>query len=221
MRQAITFFGFAVLLAEMEWNMSSVWETFTFCVCTFLSQPPTCSTQDAPLSRATSGASTTPVAASVPRFQGEWGISPAPVPVPVQTPCWVQLISPVCSFQGAQQNPGSKFLPDGSRRPPASLGGWLLLSLQYDQLLQQPEQDCQITQRSLRPRNLPPQLTVSVQIWSYLSHHSCINNVFKSNPVCVDFNCQLLSNLTVTFKERVLSIHFYLLFPFRTGFYSS
>lgn len=48
-------------------------ETFTFCVFTFLSQPPMCSTQDAPLSRATSEGSTIPVAASVPPFQGKWG----------------------------------------------------------------------------------------------------------------------------------------------------
>lgn len=55
-----------------------VLETLMFCV--FPSQPPTCSTQDAPLSRATSEASTIPVAASAPRSQGEWVVG---------TPCWV------------------------------------------------------------------------------------------------------------------------------------
>lgn len=84
-----------------------------------------------------------------------------PKPGPVQTAWWVQLISSVCSFQGAQQNPCFKFLPDGPRGPPASLSGRLLLSFQYDHLLQQLEQDCQISQRSLRPRNLPPQLMLA------------------------------------------------------------
>lgn len=111
-------------------------------------------------------------------------------------------------FQGAQQNPRVKFLPDGPRGPPASLSGRLLLSFQYDQLLQQLEQDCQISQRSLRPRNLPPQqsFTVSDKILSYLSNHNCTIHVFRSNPIS-DFNCQTLSNLTVKFKEGYPSIH--------------
>lgn len=144
-----------------EWSLEcrTPEETFTFCVCSFLSQPPMCSTQVAPLSWATSEASTIPVAASAPRFQGECGIFPGPEPV--LAPCWAQLTSSVCSFQGAQTNPGFKLLPDWPGRPPASLRGWLLLSFQYVHFLQQPEQDCQISQRSLSLRNLPPLLMLA------------------------------------------------------------
>lgn len=114
--------------------------------CVFVSQPPMWSTQGAPPSPAMSAASTTPVAASAPRFQGEsppGGSRPDASPSPAQFFC--------LSFQGAQQDPGSELLPDGPRGPPAALSGGLLLPLQHGQLLQQLDQDSQISQRSLRP----------------------------------------------------------------------
>lgn len=102
--------------------------------------------------------------------------------------------SSLCSSQGAQPNPRFQLLPDGPRGAPASLRGRLLLSVQYGQLLQQPEQDCQVPQRSLRPKESYLHswcwLTVSAKILPYL--FGCQ----QSMSVWI-FNCPILNNWSV------------------------
>lgn len=46
----------------------------------------------------------------------------------------------VLVFQGTQQNPGAELLPDGLGGAAPPLGSGLLLPVQHDGLLQQPDQ---------------------------------------------------------------------------------
>lgn len=115
---------------------------------------------------------------------------------PNQNQSRLRLISAVCSFQGAQQNPRFEFLPDRPGGPPAPLRRRLLLSFQHGQLLQQLDQDCQIPQRSLRPRNLPPRLMPADGFSQDFILFINTIHVLRSNPIYVDFNHQTQKRLT-------------------------